>query len=301
MSSISASVGRGGANLREDVRLVQQLLNRHPRGAQPPLGEDGLIGSRTLAAIEAFQRDVVGMARPDGRVDPGGRTFAAMGQAGAAPAPAPTPLAAAGVAAPASPDAGLPPVRAASPLVEADYDRAAGALRCEVACIKAVTSVESGGGGFYPSGRPKILFEAHQFSRLTGHRYDASYPAISSLKWNRALYSGGEKEYGRLQKAMGLNRSAALQAASWGRFQIMGFNFKASGFDSVDSYVGAMYESEGKHLDAFVNFLKSSRLDGPLRERRWADFARGYNGPGYAANHYDAKLLAAYRKFGGTH
>ena len=48
----------------------------------------------------------------------------------------------------------------------ADYARAATALRCEVACVKAVTEVEAGKSGFFPSGRPKILFEAHHFARL---------------------------------------------------------------------------------------------------------------------------------------
>jgi hypothetical protein len=38
----------------------------------------------------------------------------------------------------------------------------------------------------------------------------------------------------------------------------------------------------GAHLDAMVSFLKANRLDGALRRRDWAAFARGYSGPGYA-------------------
>lgn len=59
----------------------------------------------------------------------------------------------------------------------------------------------------------------------------------------------------------------------------------------------AMYASEGRHLDAFVSFLQHMHLDAPLRDKRWADFARGYNGEGYAANQYDVKLAAAYEKY----
>jgi len=80
--TILASVGRGGLNRSEDVRLVQELLNRHIRPPQPPLVVNGVVDSRMLAALEAFQRRVVQIYRPDGRVDPGSQTFAALaGQA----------------------------------------------------------------------------------------------------------------------------------------------------------------------------------------------------------------------------
>lgn len=287
---ITSSVGRGGVNRAEDVRTVQALLNRHIQPPRQPLEVDGSAGSNTIAAIEAFQQQrlsALHISGPDGRVDPGGRTLAALaGDPIASPAtpPAPAP--------------GLPPVGDATALTEADFQRAAAALNCEVACIKAVSEVESAGGGFYrPSKRPKILFEAHWFSKFTNHQYDGSNPDISSLKWNRSLYKGGEKEYDRLQKAMQLNREAALKSASWGRFQIMGFNHPLCGFDAVDNFVTAMYESEGRQLDAFINFLKSRQLDKALRAKRWADFARGYNGEAYAQNRYDSKLRTAYEKY----
>jgi len=78
MKTIVASVGRGGLNRTEDVLLVQELLNRHSQAPQRPLVVDGVMSSRTIAAIEAFQRRVVNIHRPDGRVDPGDRTMAAL-------------------------------------------------------------------------------------------------------------------------------------------------------------------------------------------------------------------------------
>lgn len=77
MASIRSSVGRGGVNRSTDVVVVQQLLNANIRSIAPiaRLDEDGLCGRLTIAAIEAFQRVVVRMARPDGRVDPGGNTL----------------------------------------------------------------------------------------------------------------------------------------------------------------------------------------------------------------------------------
>lgn len=72
--SITDSVGRNGANKTTDVKLVQSLLNRH--GAK--LSADGAIGPKTIAAIESFQRNKVGLASPDGRIAPNGRSWNAL-------------------------------------------------------------------------------------------------------------------------------------------------------------------------------------------------------------------------------
>lgn len=74
---ITGSVGTGARNERDDVRTVQALLNlsldRLP-GIEP-LKVDGLIGSKTITAIEVMQREVVGMTRPDGVAHPDGGTL----------------------------------------------------------------------------------------------------------------------------------------------------------------------------------------------------------------------------------
>jgi hypothetical protein len=90
---------------------------------------------------------------------------------------------------------------------------------------------------------------------------------------------------------------AALKSASWGKFQIIGFNHAAAGFKELQAFVNAMYRSEGAQLDAFVAFVLHEKLDDELRERRWADFARRYNGPGFKANAYDTKLAKAFAHF----
>ena len=182
-------------------------------------------------------------------------------------------------------------------LKEEDYERAAQALGCDIPAVKAVCEVEAPRGGFLADGvTPVILFEAHHFSRLTDHQYDATNAAISSRTWNRTLYSGGMGEHKRLAQAAGLNREAALQSASWGKFQIMGFNWTYTGSKSLQEFINDMYRNEGAHLDAFVGFVKNSGLADALKNHNWIDFARGYNGAGYAANKYDQKLAAAYLK-----
>jgi peptidoglycan hydrolase-like protein with peptidoglycan-binding domain len=78
MKTIVASVGHGGLNRTDDVRLVQELLNRHMQPSQLPLVVDGVMSPRTIAAIEAFQRRVLNIHRPDGRIQPGDSTMLAL-------------------------------------------------------------------------------------------------------------------------------------------------------------------------------------------------------------------------------
>lgn len=72
-------------------------------------------------------------------------------------------------------------------LSEADYADAAQRNRIEVAAIKAVASVESGGrSGFDQQGRPKILFEAHHFGPLSGNRFIRTHPHLACAAGNLA-------------------------------------------------------------------------------------------------------------------
>jgi hypothetical protein len=182
-----------------------------------------------------------------------------------------------------------------TPLRLADYENAALTLGCTMAAIRAVAVVESAGRGFLSDRRPKILFERHVFHKLTVGRFAAASPELSSR--SRGGYLGGAREYDRLRAAMTLDRSAALQAASWGKFQVMGFNHGACGHDSIESLVRAMVSGETAQLAACVAFIKANKLDDDLRREDWSGFARGYNGPDFARNAYDRKLARAHARF----
>ena len=182
---------------------------------------------------------------------------------------------------------------------EEEFKMAADLIGCEVAVIKAVAKIESNGSGFNADGAPKTLFEGHWFHKLTGGKYsnDPKYQSISYKKWTRKWYGNQTVEKQRLDLAGTLDRDAALQAASWGAFQIMGFNYKLCGFKTVQEFINAMYKGEGTQLLAFIGFVKSKKLDDELRDKDWARFAYYYNGSGYAVNKYDEKMEAAYIKF----
>jgi len=81
--TLTASVGQGGKNTKPaDNAWVQMSLNKFIvpgcLGKLKPLTPDGIIGPKTIAAIKTFQRGIVGFRNPDGRVDPGGATLAAL-------------------------------------------------------------------------------------------------------------------------------------------------------------------------------------------------------------------------------
>ena len=75
---IMGTVGRRGSNNPNDVRVIQTRLNDFTRPPRSFLKVDGKCGPTTEGVIADFQRVVCGSANPDGRVDPGKTTLAAL-------------------------------------------------------------------------------------------------------------------------------------------------------------------------------------------------------------------------------
>lgn len=190
-------------------------------------------------------------------------------------------------------------------LTDEDFTQIAELLGCEPAALKAVQQVETGGrGGFFSPGKPAILFEGHIFWTQLKKRgsnpkdYVKGNENILYPKWEKGHYKGGIGEYDRLEQARKINREAADASASWGMFQIMGFNYAACGEESIESFVRSMCESEFKQLLLTANFIKkNSQMLQALQARDWVVFAKCYNGPAYAQNRYDVKLEVAYQKY----
>ena len=120
-------------------------------------------------------------------------------------------------------------------LSEEDYTKAANQLGVEVAVIKAVAEVETSGEAFDNEGHPRILFERHYYHRLTSGLYDKKQPDISNKL--AGGYGKFSEQYEKLKRAFELDSESALKSASWGRFQIMGENYRAAGFATVKDKV----------------------------------------------------------------
>ncbi|MEH6565294.1 MAG: N-acetylmuramidase family protein [Halopseudomonas sp.] len=188
---------------------------------------------------------------------------------------------------------------------------AAHRLGVELATVYAVNEVESSGAGFLANGKPKILFERHvMHQRLSLMRTEdddatllkahadqlaALYPNLINTK--PGGYAGGTAEHQRLARAKMIDANAALESASWGAFQIMGYHAERLGYASVSDFTQRMAEGENQQFEAFVRFIEADpALHKALKAKRWTEFARRYNGPAYARNLYDTKLQRAYQR-----
>jgi hypothetical protein len=268
MARISASVGKGGKNEKQDVLLVKRLLSK--------FGYDLALNSEADAALNSaigkFQAMYVPAKKSDGRIDPAGQTWNTL--------------------------IGIGRVKGSLDELAKKYD-------LEPAVILAIQSVESGNNGYLPDGRPKILFEGHVFWRMlraAGKNpvdYVKGNEDILFEKQDRSKYTRGASEYTRLEKAERIDRVAALKSASWGEFQIMGFNHKTVGYPDVDSFVESIKQPGAGQIRAVLAFMENNKLL-PLvrgRHKNWAKFAAAYNGAGYKKNQYDVKLQKAYERF----
>lgn len=164
--------------------------------------------------------------------------------------------------------------------------------------VRAVLEVETSGGGFDSSGRPRMLFEPHVFWRELGDspkRTTAQAQGLAYPKWGQGSYP--PDSYSRLATAIRIDVNAALRSASWGIGQIMGYNHRAAGYATAGDMVAAFCDNKTAGLQAMIRFIESEGLDDDLRRHDWSSFARGYNGPGYAKNRYHIKLAEAFARW----
>ncbi len=256
------------------VRNLQLQLNR----AGASLFVDGDYGDATERAVRAYQLKV-------GLVDDG-------------------------VAGPKT-QAALAGADCSKLLGNAHLVAAAKRLGVDLASVYAVNEVESLGSGFLDTGKPKILFERHIMHRQLStprHKGDdaaalkahadelaKAYPAlVNTLPGG---YAGGAAEHQRLAQARLIDATCAAESASWGAFQIMGYHWQALGYASIDDFTTRMAASDAEQFEAFVRFIEADpALHKALKGKKWAEFAKRYNGPAYARNLYDVKLERAYQR-----
>jgi hypothetical protein len=166
-------------------------------------------------------------------------------------------------------------------------------LGVDLPTVWALLSVETAGCGFLVDRRPTILYERHLFHQLTHGRFDdGDISAADAGGYGRL----GDAQYARLDRALALDRDAALKATSWGLGQVLGRNFKEAGYQNVEEMVREMLVSEDQQLAAVCSFIESNKLSAALRTKDWAGFASRYNGPAYKKNKYDVRLSAEYEK-----
>ncbi|WP_395611094.1 N-acetylmuramidase family protein [Pseudomonas sp. B22129] len=300
--SIKASVGTSGkaVNNPADVRNIQHLFNLIKSASDLPLVEDGLSGPKLVQRITAYQVARLKAKNPDGVIDANGQTFKSLVEdAGKAGSGGQAPIKAGGDQkqwlTEVTCDGGVT-------LTDADFKNAAAVLGngISVNLIKAFAIVESGGrSGFGPAKLPVIAFEGHTFRKYTGQRYDKAYPLLSypylvkaGPQW-KANNKDQATAWRTLADAFKLDPEAALKSASYGMFQIMGFNSGACGYKNVTDFVVAMKLNAGEQLKAFVGFCsKNPALIKAMKNKDYAGMARNYNGADFG--NYDKRIQKEY-------
>jgi hypothetical protein len=173
-------------------------------------------------------------------------------------------------------------------------------LKVEAAVLMAVIEVESSGKFFAKvagKSEPLIRFEGHYFDRrlIGSTRARARLRGISSPVAGVVKNPASQTDrWDLLNKAIALNRTAALESTSWGIGQVMGANWKWLGFDNVEELVETARSGMAGQVELMVRYIEKAGLISALQTKNWSAFARGYNGPGYAKHAYHTKLAEAY-------
>lgn len=168
------------------------------------------------------------------------------------------------------------------------------------AALLAVAEIESGGKTAYlVNGKyePAIRFEGHYFDRrLTGSIRERArteglaHPSAGKIR-NPASQTA---RWALLERAININRKAALESTSWGLGQVMGAHWQWLGFKNIDVLVALARNSVSGQIILMTRFILQSGLQQSLHKQDWVHFAKSYNGPAYAKNQYDLKLEAAW-------
>lgn len=165
--------------------------------------------------------------------------------------------------------------------------------------IRAVAVVESGGSGWFDTGHVKILYERHKF-----YQYNTDTTAPKSTFFN--FPTGGNytvddnkndvnDNWEKLFRACEFDPLAAFMSISMGKFQVMGFHYKAMGFNTPYDMLFSMVSNEEAHYVCLVKYIMANNLQCAYltmdsSSSNCIPFAKGYNGSGYAKFSYDKKL-----------
>ena len=176
-------------------------------------------------------------------------------------------------------------------------------LACHPAALLAVVEIESGGRtGATVRGRfqPLLRFEGHYFDRfLKGDALETARLAGLADRKAGAIKNPRSQtaRWDMLDRAIAIDRTAALSSCSWGMGQVMGSHWKWLGYGSVDALVAQARSGIAGQVELMVRYIEKAKIVDALRTRDWHRFARVYNGPAYAKHGYHTRMAAAHRRW----
>ena len=167
--------------------------------------------------------------------------------------------------------------------------------------LEAVTRVESSSSGFGATNKLKIRIEAHLLLSdnygdkaafeehfQAGANY-TGYIRRETGEWFEYHKQGQVGEWKAFEKAKLINPRLALLNTSFGAAQIMGFNYKRVGYNSVEEMYDAFNRAESNHIIGLFNyFLSDSELLQAAKVKDWDKIGELYNGSASAGKKYKA-------------
>lgn len=182
-------------------------------------------------------------------------------------------------------------------------------LGFDPAVAVAVLVAESRGKPYAPDGRMIIRFENHIFYREWGKdneaRFRQHFTFDPNTTWQghqwradpngawQPCHASQAVEWQVFDFARTLDERAAMYAISMGAPQVMGFNHRAIGYDTVQQMFHAFQTDVRHQIASFFRFMTVNGLVDAVRGGDYVTFARVYNGPGQA-EHY-AGLMRQYQ------
>lgn len=115
------------------------------------------------------------------------------------------------------------------------------------------------------------------------------YPDLVNKK--QGGYGTYEEQYTKLAKAKTIDYNSAIKASSWGKFQVLGANYKDV-FQNPKELETAVNICEIQQFKLFIGYLKNTNgMIKALKNKEWRTIAKLYNGsdwetinPKYAEN-----------------
>jgi len=179
-------------------------------------------------------------------------------------------------------------------------------LKVPPSAVIGTLVAESGGAGFASDGRLIIRFEVHLFYRFWGEQNQDSFNRFFSFDRSSAangfknhmwrpnveselqfFHGKNNREWEVLTFARALNDTAALKSISMGMSQVVGFNFKAIGYESVQQMFESFARSAHAQILALFDYVKGPSGSSPvitaMQNGDFVAFARAYNGPANTA------------------
>jgi hypothetical protein len=168
--------------------------------------------------------------------------------------------------------------------------------------LVAVVNVESAGQIFatdVAENAPVIRWEGHYFYRLlkgerraSAVRAKLAAPEAGAIKNPRSQRG----RYDMLERAITIDKVAALSSISIGVGQVMGSHWKTLGFESPEKMFDLAETGLAGQVDIMCRFIVHFDLKDEIDRLDWSGFARGYNGPAYRKNAYHTKMAKAYAR-----